>query len=369
VVSIWKPATRPGYKIRVTLPDGRAITTMLGTHSVQQARRMRRFFTALEDDRKWAALALVVEGQLTPGALYDARERIDALVSEFAQVDADVDLEPLVAEWGGRGMSRRGRGVSHAEYVRQVRTLMPAGEPFARSRFTRKKVAEWLDGLSVEDPTRNRYKAALNQFARFLIERDVLELNPVSAVLGYSEPQPDLVYLSVPDAKALVDALEGEAQLVAALMATSCSEWGPIERGHRRHLDFGANTFHATGSKNRHRNRLCHMTEAWATAIVKRHARLLSPGAPLVTAPEWVILGQQIAACDALGLPHHTLHRWRDTYAVTALVRGDDPQFVKQQLGHAPNSPLLHTRYGVYIAMGRRHRSVSTTHRASRGER
>lgn len=372
MVSIWKPATRPGYKIRVTLPDGRERITGLGTQSAAQAERMRRWFATLEDDRQWDALALVVTGAFTPAALYDRRTNLSALVAQ-ASVE-DPDLEPLVSEWNGRSMSRRGRGASHGEYLRQVRTLVTVGEPFPRSAFTRARISRWLADLKVNDPTRNRYRAALNQFARWLIERDVLELNPVSAVIGYTETAPDPVYLSVPDAKALVAALSGEAQLAAALMATSCAEWGAIARARRRHLDFTALTFHAQGSKNRHRNRLCQMTEAWATAIVRRHARALAPNAPLVITPEWVILDRQIEACTALGLPHHTLHQWRDTYAVTALVRGDDPQFVKQQLGHAPNSPLLYTRYGVYIAMGRRHRTVETakksaTHGATRGEK
>ncbi|HXT48240.1 MAG TPA: hypothetical protein VN717_06340, partial [Gemmatimonadaceae bacterium] len=203
MVSIWKPATRPGYKIRVTLPNGREITTSLGTQSPAQAQRMRRFFATLEDDRKWDALALVIDRTFTPGQLYDLRDRIDAVVAELAD---DLDLEPLVAQWGGRGMSRRGRGASHAEYVRQVRSLIPEGTPYPRSLFTRAKISEWLAGLEVSDPTRNRYKAALNQFAKWLIEREHLELNPVGAVLGYSEHVPDLVYLSVPDAKALVGA-------------------------------------------------------------------------------------------------------------------------------------------------------------------
>jgi len=364
MVSIWKPASRPGYKIRVALPDGRTITTGLGTHSSDQAQRMRHWFTMLEDDRRWDALALIVDKKYTPGALYDRRLQLDALLTKPKD---DPDLEPYVGEWNGRGMSRRGRGASHAEYVRQVRSLIPEGAPFPRSAFTRAGISSWLAKLEVADPTRNRYRAALNQFARWLIERDVLEINPVAAVLSYSENEPDLVYLSVPDAKALVNALAGETQFVAALMATCGTEWGAIARAHRRNLDFTANTFHAIGSKNRHRNRLCQMTEAWATAIVKRHARLLAPASPLVTITVWDALDEQLEACRALGLPHHTLHKWRDTYAVTALVRGDDPQFVKQQLGHAPNSPLLHTRYGVYIAQGRRHRHVVTTHRASHG--
>lgn len=264
---------------------------------------------------------------------------------------------------------RRSSSVALKSCARSSARAVNADTPFPRSAFTRARIATWLADLKISDPTRNRYKAALNQFARWLIERDVLELNPVSAIIGYTETPPDVVHLSVPDAKALVNALDGDAQLVAALMATSASEWGPIARGYPRHLDFTANTFHASGSKNRHRNRLCEMTESWARAIVKKRTRLHAPNAPLITTPEWVVLDQQLPVCRALGLSHHTLHQWRDTYAVTALVRGDDPQFVKQQLGHALSSPLLYTRYGVYVAQGRRHREVATTHRASRLEK
>jgi len=110
------------------------------------------------------------------------------------------------------------------------------------------------------------------------------------------------------------------------------------------------------------------MTEPYATRILKRAVKGLLPNAPLATITVWDALKLQRAACEALGLPRHTLHDWRHTYAVTALARGDDPQFVKRQLGHAPNSPLLHTTYAVYEAMGRKARQVAS-HRASQGER
>ncbi|HXE83685.1 MAG TPA: hypothetical protein VN513_10200 [Gemmatimonadales bacterium] len=359
MVSVWKPATRPGYKIRVTLPDGREITTSLGTHSAAQAERMRRFFATLEDDRHWNALALVVDRQQTPGQLYDARHALDAVVAQFAP---DTDLEPYVDEWAGRGK----RGRTHADYVRQVRTLIALGVPFPRAELTRGRVSRWLAELPVDDPTRNRYRSAMSQFARWLVERDVLETNPVRDVAAFAEHEPRTTHLSPADAKLLVAALDGQAQLVAALMAAAPVEWAAVARAHRRDLDLAKRTFHAKGSKSRYRNRLVDLTEAWAVAVLKRCVRGVFPGAPLVTITVWDALDQQLAACDRLGLPHHTLHDWRHTYAVTALVRGDDPQFIKRQLGHAPNSPLLHTTYGVYEAQGRTARQAAT-HGASHG--
>lgn len=361
MVSIWKPASRPGYKIRVSLPDGRTLTTTLGTHSADQADRMRRWFTTLEDDRRWDALALVVDKRLSPGELYDHRLQLEALL---AKPKDDLDLEPLVAEWNGRGK----KGRLHPEYVRQVRTLLVAGVLFPRSTFTRGAVSHWLAGLEVDDPTRNRYRSAMSQFARWLVQRDVLEQNPVRSVDAYAEHEPRTTHLSPQQAKALVEGLEGDMQLVAALMAASGAEWSAVARARRRDIDLKARTFHAQGSKNRHRNRLCELTEPWAVRVLRRAISGLLPNAPLVTITVWDALDAQLAACERLGLPRHTLHDWRHTYAVTALSRGDDPQFVKQQLGHAPNSPLLHTTYGVYEAQGR-HRHGLATQRASHAKK
>jgi hypothetical protein len=52
-------------------------------------------------------------------------------------------------------------------------------------------------------------------------------------------------------------------------------------------------------------------------------------------------------------LPDTTLHEYRHHFAVMHLRRGSDHQWIKNQLGHAPQSTLLYTTYGVYVAQAK----------------
>ena len=97
-----------------------------------------------------------------------------------------------MAEWGGKGKRAR-----REKYVVQVRKLIPEGVPFPLSKFRRRTIAEFLPGLEVSDPTRNRYKAALSQSARFLIERELLEtMSAVRDAGSFSENDPRMVWLA-----------------------------------------------------------------------------------------------------------------------------------------------------------------------------
>jgi integrase len=54
-------------------------------------------------------------------------------------------------------------------------------------------------------------------------------------------------------------------------------------------------------------------------------------------------------AAKALGLLRTTLHQHRHAFSVMHLKRGCDHQWLKNQLGHALQSTLLYTTYGLYF--------------------
>ncbi|GEM_PF-5218838 len=54
------------------------------------------------------------------------------------------------------------------------------------------------------------------------------------------------------------------------------------------------------------------------------------------------------AACNAVSLPHSTLHDHRHHFAVAALKRGTGYAFVAHQLGHH-NTMLAQQRYGRHV--------------------
>jgi integrase len=367
------PKGKKGYRLRVTDLDGRSRVLLCGTRDRGTAEDMEamldRFRQRRGNGTYRTLLAWLVDRRVKLLAVYDADcaggdAALDALVMSLTLQPApepELDLSPLVDEWDGRG-----RKAKSPRYVTQVRRFIPAGVPFPASRFRRREIAKFLEELPVDDPTRNRYKAALSQFANWLIRRELLETNPVRDAGVFSENPPRMTWLVPVQARALVEALAGEAQFVAALMGVYAAEWQAIEVGRARDLDLKERTYHAHGRKTARdggwRDRICEFPDdpawAWAWPIIERYARQLTPNAPITTRHEWQVLRAQTAACKALGLPHHTLHDWRHTYAVNAILRDDEHQAIKRQLGHAPNSTLLYEVYGAYIAEAKRRKQA-----------
>jgi integrase len=300
----------------------------------------------LRADRRFDVIDAVLDRRLTLPDAYDHARRgdLDAWLAE----QREADLDPLVDQWNGRGQRAQS-----PKYVRQVREFIPAGERFPASRFRRREIARFLEELEVSDPTRNRYKAALSQFGAWLVRHEVLDTNPVRDAGTFSERAPRLVHLEPSDARRLVDALEGDARICAAIMAGTGMEWGAVAALHRSDVDVAAQTMKAHGSKTKWRKRTVRVTEDWCWSIIADHCKLLLPNARLITGRERQILEAHRDACERLEIVTEQpirLHDWRHTYAVTAIRRRDDHQAIKRQLGHAPQSALLYTVYGVYIA-------------------
>jgi integrase len=335
------------FKMRITLPDRRSGIFSCGTSDPVVARDVSAMVKRMKKRRDWGPLTAVIERKVTLARLYDAHEA-GSLARLMADL-SDLDLSPLVTEWDGKGKRSRSE-----KYVRQVRRMIPEGGRYPVSLFTRGAVKKFLDGLDCDNPTKNRYKAALAQFARWLVQRDVIASNVVRDVDGYGENDPRDTWLTPEQQQALVGALAGEARIAAAIMAGTGMEWGALQAARRRDVDLDNRTIHAQGGKNRWRNRIVDVTEEWAWAIIEPSVRLMAPASPVITITERAMWESQQHACEALGLPHHTLHDWRHSYAVNAILRGDDEQQIRKQLGHAPNSGMLKKVYGVYFDRAKR---------------
>jgi integrase len=324
--------------------------------------------------REWEPLRAITDRRATLAEVYDADVR--GTLAALLDTRAAVDLDPLVGEWAKAG--------ARASAVTEVRRFIPAGRRFPASDFRRGVISAWLaaltsarapatpgsadgtiaakDAAPLSGATRNRYKAALSAFAQFLVEREVLETNPVRDVAAYAESDPRMVFLSPTQAQALVRAFPaGEPQMLAALLANGI-EWGALERATRRELTLDAvpPVLHAfpldaqAKGKTKWRSRAVELTEAWTVPYVRAHAETLPAHARLATMTDRQLLVLQTRLCKTLGLPGQRLHDWRHTYAVTALARGDDHARIRNQLGHSPRSVLLYTVYGArrYQAAG-----------------
>lgn len=347
----------PGFYMRLSRGT-RTRVIGLDTTYRDTAELMEGWVRQLRRDRRWDVIDGVLDRAFSLPDAYDHRHELD----QWLASRRDVDLDALVAEWDGRGKRARSE-----KYLAQVRAMIPEGQRFPLSRFRRREIAAFLEHLDVSDPTRNRYKAALSQFAAWLVRHEYLDANPVRDAGLFSERQPRDVHLAVADARRLVDALSGDARTVAAIMAGTSMEWCAVRALTRADVDTAARTLRARGTKaapgrKNYRDRIVTVTEDWCWPVILSAVQSLAPAAPVVRIAHSAALAEQLAACERLGLPRHLLHDWRHTYAVTALRRRDDPQFVKHQLGHAPNSVLLYKVYGAYITKSPSTKSPTTLH-------
>lgn len=355
---VFRNKGRTVYLTRVTDEFGTARVVSTGTSDRETADDVEALVTRLRRRREWAALNAIVADRVKLAAVYDA-DRTGTLPALLARL-ADADLAPMVDRWATTGVP--------AKYVTQVRRLIPAGARFPVTAFSRRTVRDFLDGLTrlhgvagdtgqaASNSTKNRYRAALSVFARWLVEREVLETNPVRDVRAQPGRGPRVIYLTLKQARALVAALPvGEQQALEAFMAGSGVELGALLHARRRDLDADERVLHCfpgyrqKPGKSKYRERLAAVTEEWAWAYVAPHVTALPPNARLFTLDEDAAHRAHDRTVKALGLPPVTLHDWRHTYAVACLKRGDDHQDIKRQLGHAPQSTLIYSTYGVYI--------------------
>lgn len=328
------------FKLRVSNRDrSNTVTLSTATRDQETASQVEAFAQKLRDRKKWVVLEALVAKRLSLSDAYDAdvAGTLDEVVADLTAVD----LSPLVKEWESEGANPR--------YVLHVRSLVKEGIPYPVSRFRRGAIAKHLGGLPFSDSTKNRYRAALSQFARWLIERDVIESNVVRDVRGRTENDPRTMWHTWDDAKLVIDALPEPYRSLEALMAGTGMEWQAIANLKRRDIDLGLLTVRAHGHKNKHRNRLVRITEAWTLPIITKHLKHLTPSAPVFVLNHAKALLVHHSACVAAGVEDSWLHDWRHTYAVNWLQSGGSLEALKKQLGHAKNSTVAQRVYGQWI--------------------
>lgn len=324
------------WKTRITLGDGSTGLYACGTTNEKVAQDVERMVKTFQHDRVWAPLLLVTEGKAKLGSVYDAVK--DGLLEELLASLSAPDLAPLVDRWPAKS----------AKYKTQVRCLIPADVPFPASSFTTAKVTDFLDGLDCSGSTKNRYRVALAQFARWLRRKGIISHNVVRETDGYTPNPTEPRWLDRVQAKALIGALPMPYRAIEALMAATGVEWQVIERLTRRDIDLKTRTIHARGGKTPWRNRVVRPTELWAWKIFADHAKQFTDNTRLFGVSKFAALAHHLDAAAILKLPRTTLHDWRHTYAVQALRDGYSIQIVAHQLGHR-DTTLVQSRYGRHV--------------------
>lgn len=327
------------FKLRVKDNAGHSGIFSTGTDDESVAEDVERMVKGLRSQRKWGYLTAIATKRVKLAQAYDAfvAGRLDAFMIDTMARMHDRDIDPLVTEWAIR---------APAKYVAQVRALIPAGARFPVSTFTKSRISEFLAGLHTSDPTRNRYRAALSVFAKWLVERDVLGTNPVRDVRMYKEHDPRALWWTWADAQRVAKKADPSYRTLFVLMAGTGLEISAALRLTIYDVDEKAGTIHAKGSKTRWRNRVVR-AEPFVWAALKAHKLRGLAGELFPGITERTALAAFKDAQAAAKLGGHVLHDLRHTYAVNALKAGLRPEVVAFQLGHKDAS-LVAKVYGRY---------------------
>ena len=321
---------------RISLPDKRSRVVSCGTSDKVVAAAVEAMVRRLAAKRQWAPLVAVVDKVVTLPKLYDAYElgELDAFMRRLT----DADLSALLDEWKATG--------ADATYVRQIRQMIPAGTRYAASDFTRKAVSRFLASLKVSGSTKNRYRAALSVFARWLVEREVLDHNPVRDVRGAKENAPRDKWLTIAQAQAVCEAAPQPYRALFALLYGAGVEISAALTVTPRDIDYPNETVHVRGTKTAWRNRVV-VVDRWA---FKHVARITTFPGETLFGPITYMMAYHAhrAALEAVQLTGYTLHDARHSYAVNALKAGLRPEVVARQLGHK-DATLVNKVYGRYV--------------------
>lgn len=297
-----------------------------------------RFLSWLKGRRESFLLDQMATGKVPVGSAYSAYldNRLPAFIRELQHGIEDVDLEPFVEKWQ-RELARIGKpnADTRAKYLRHVRSLIPAGQPFRRSEFTKQRVRDWLDTLGVSAP--NRFRASLSSFAQFLVGDDVIPSNPVRGVKMAREAEPRTKHLSQKDAKALIAAFDNEdEQAFHALMLATGMEFGAARRVDAETVT--SDSAYAAGSKTAHRQRTVTVYDRWQWAwkrVTSYIARYPGERHPFEDMTAWGAYAALKRALKKAGLDsEYTTHDHRHTWAVQATRDGLAPHVIAYQLGH-----------------------------------
>jgi integrase len=335
---IWycKMPTRTGWK---------SIST--GSRDKAQAKAVERMLADLgpQGKRRWDLLEAVAEKRLPLARLWDhyVADTLDAALAELAEVD----LDHHVAPWQ-RWLAGQVKPDTCAEYRRQLRTLIPEGRAFPRSKFTGAAASAWVNGLPHGNQTKRNYFRTAQSFVAYLIEVGVLEDSPLRKLTPPAPVKPRLHWLPTPEVQRVVDAAnEPYRSLFAVLYGTGIEvSVGCALR--RRDVDLARREIFAAGTKTHCRERTVRVAE-WAWSYVEAVCAGKLPDAPLFPGmSRYMATHAHGAVCKALGLRGYQLRDSRHSWAVRAAKAGTPAEIIARQLGHADPVMVLRV-YGRFM--------------------
>jgi integrase len=340
---VWRHKGKAGFYGKLPTRTGWK-DLWLGTSDRDTAESIQRMLDELRHQRKWDLLDAVGK-RLKVGRLYDAYQQgtLDSLLSEMA----DLDLAPKVIDWQ-RAIANTTRQQTAAQYLSQVRTLIPEGRPFMRSQATPEALAKWLYGLPVQSPTMRRYFAAAQSFFKYLVRVKLIPVSPLRDLERPADSKPRVMWLSTADMLRVVRGAYEPYRSFFALVYGTGIEVTTGCRITRRDVDVARREIFAPGTKTHCRERTVRIAE-WAWPFIEPALSGKLPDARLF--PEMTrhtASWQHRQVCAAIGLEGYQLRDSRHSWAVRQAKAGTPAEIIARQLGHVDATMVLRV-YGRFI--------------------
>lgn len=350
------------YWVYVPLRDGRRRCST-GTSELRVAKDIENTLRTLKSRRAFDLLeaAAFEKAGLSIGVLYDAfKHHGDTGLEQLRAQLSDVKLGDYIAAWV-KWARQKASFDTVSKYEKQVRWFVPETKTLLRSEFTRRYISERLSELDGSSSTKQRYHRALSNFAKYLVEQEVLQDNPLRHVQCPRANRPREVFLDLQTSMQLVNALAEPYKSAVAIMEGGGVEFSAMLRTRCRDIQSKeSRTVFANGSKNEWRSRSVVIDEwAWPAIVAATKDKL--PNALLFpitedqdTSPKAArrangMLRRAIQhAKKAAGVPlEYTIHDARHSFAVRHMRAGDPPDVIAANLGHK-DATLVIRIYGKY---------------------
>jgi len=368
-MSAFKKKGRTIYDVKIPTRDGEWVMRTTSTRDTVTAKRMQAMVDAIapKGKRRWALVDALVDYRITVPEMYDVYLEVGRDLDLLEARLADVNIEPMVAEWAKNpGGKVKPGSDSAAHYLHHVRGFIPKGEPFHLSQFTTAAIQQHIEELDAAPATKRKAGAAISSFGRWLFRRNVLKTKPMRDVELPSAGAPRVSFLETADAIRLAEAQPSPYREYSALLAGSGIEVSAALKLRRRDVDMTKKEIHAAGTKAYTRDRIVRVAD-WAWPYVERIAKGLTPDARLFAGipDRWVaadkhneaINGKPAVAgrAEVKGLVAqfpiyggYTMRDHRHTWAVRAVRSGMPIEMVARQLGHT-NGILALKVYGRFV--------------------
>jgi integrase len=321
------------WSLYVPRQSGGAVQRSTGTTDANLAKRMGRMVETLADTRRWDVLSAIDAKVVTVGAVWDAFavNGLDALLADAAK-----EAEPLALDYlerWVRTMKLAPRTI--VAYEQKVRTLL-GDDDLRLSALTGGWLMDRLADLDMTPATVRQYAHAFSRFAQYLKAHRLIPENPAKGVPLPKGTAKRTMWKSEADDLALVNAAPEPFRSYFALVHATGAERDAALVMVRSDLDLTAATCHIPGTKNQNRNRRGIPIEPWALPILTRHVRGMMDAAPLFpTLHRSTINLEHRRATTAAKLTGYQLRDARHSYAVRAILRGEQIWKVSKWLGHA----------------------------------